>query len=200
MKVSIDCGHGGSDSGARGKFNGYFESHGVLDIGLRLQSLLTLHGMQVQMTREDDTFISLPERCRMANDWGADIFISIHLNSHTSNASGWEVFTSGSTQSRDLANKVGYRHAEAFPQQTNRGVKTNSSLYVLRYTSMPAILTEGCFLSNVEENKWVSIPDTRQQMAQAICLGVLDYFNISTVSPELTLEERVVRIENFLGI
>jgi len=200
MKVTIDAGHGGSDSGARGRFNGYFESHGVLDIGLRLRSLLVLHGIQVQMTREDDTFISLPERARMANDWGADIYISIHLNSHTSNAAGWEVFTSGSTQSRDLANKVGYRHAEAFPQQKNRGVKTNNSLYVLRYTSMPAILTEGCFLSNVEENKWVSIPDTRQQMAQAICLGVLDYFNVSTVSPELTLEERVVRIENFLGI
>ena len=200
MKVTVDAGHGGSDSGARGIFNGYFESHAVLDIGLRLRSLLTLHGIEVQMTREDDTFISLPERVRMANDWGADIYISIHLNSHTSNAAGWEVFTSGSTKSRDLANKVGYRHAEAFPNQKNRGVKTNGSFYVLRYTSMPAILTEGCFLSNVAENTWVSIPDTRQQMAQAICLGVLDYFNINPSKPELTLEERVVRIENHLRL
>ena len=199
MKVSLDAGHGGEDSGARGKLNGYFESHAVLDIALRLRALLETH-VEVQMTREDDTFVSLPERCRMANEWGADIFCSIHLNSHTSDASGWEVFTSGSTKSKDLANKVGWRHAQAFPDQKNRGVKTNGSLYVLRNTSMPAILTEGCFLSNEAENQWVSIPETRQQMAQAICLGILDYFNIEPNKPELTLEERVVRIEKHLGL
>jgi N-acetylmuramoyl-L-alanine amidase len=199
MKVTIDCGHGGDDSGAQGKFNGYFESHAVLDIGLRLRALLEKH-VEVQMIREDDTFVSLPERCRMANEWGADIFVSIHLNSATSDASGFEVFTSGSTKSKDLANKVGWRHAQAFPDQTNRGVKTNSSLYVLRNTSMPAILTEGCFLSNEAENQWVSIPETRQQMAQAICLGILDYFNINPNKPALTLEERVVRIEKHLGL
>jgi len=199
VKVTVDCGHGGDDSGAQGKFNGYFESHAVLDIGLRLRALLEKH-VEVQMIREDDTFVSLPERCRMANEWGADIFVSIHLNSATSDASGFEVFTSGSTKSKDLANKVGWRHAQAFPDQTNRGVKTNSSLYVLRNTSMPAILTEGCFLSNEAENQWVSIPETRQQMAQAICLGILDYFNINPNKPALTLEERVVRIEKHLGL
>ena len=199
MKVTVDCGHGGEDSGARGKFNGYFESHAVLDIGLRLRALLEAH-VEVQMVREDDTFVSLPERCRMANEWGADIFCSIHLNSHTSDASGWEVFTSGSTKSKDLANKVGWRHAQAFPQQKNRGVKTNGSLYVLRNTSMPAILTEGCFLSNEDENKWVSLDETRQQMAQAICLGILDYFNINSNKPELTLEERVCIIEDHLRL
>jgi len=199
-KVTVDCGHGGSDSGAIGSFNGYFESHAVLDIGLRLRALLLPH-VEVQMIREDDTFTSLPERCRMANEWGADIFCSIHLNSFTSSeANGWEVFTSGSTGSRDLANKVGWRHAETFPWQTNRGIKTRGSLYVLRHTTMPAILTEGCFLSSDDENKWVSIPETRQQMAQAIFLGNLDYFNIDPNKPELTLEERVVRIEDHLGL
>ena len=78
MKVTIDCGHGGEDSGARGKLNGYFESHGVLDIGLKLRALLESY-VEVQMVREDDTFVSLPERARMANEWGADIFCSIHL-------------------------------------------------------------------------------------------------------------------------
>jgi len=199
MKVTVDAGHGNSDSGAIGSFNGYFESHAVLDIALRLKVLLEPY-VEIQMTREDDTFVSLPERCRMANEWGADAFISIHLNSATSDASGWEVFTSGSIGSKDLANKVGWRHAEAFPWQTNRGVKTRGSLYVLRKTNMPAILTEGCFLSNDDENKWVCIPETRQQMAEAICLGILDYFNIDPNKPELTLEERVVRIENELGL
>ena len=65
---------------------------------------------------------------------------------------------------------------------------------------MPAILTEGCFLSNDKENQWVSLPETRQQMAEAICLGVLDYFGIESNKPALTLEERVVRIENYLNL
>ena len=199
MKVTIDAGHGGEDSGCRGKLNGYFESHGVLDIALRLRALLERH-VEVQMTREDDTFVSLPERCRMANEWGADIFVSIHLNAATTDADGWEVLTSGSYKSRDLANKVGWRHAAAFPQQTNRGIKTRGNIFVLRKTDMPSILTEGCFLSNDAENQWVCLPDTRQQMAEAICLGILDYFNIDTNTPELTIEERVARLEARLGI
>jgi len=198
MKVTIDCGHGGEDSGATGSFNGYFESHAVLDIGLRLRALLVPH-LDVQMIREDDTFTSLPERCRMANEWGADIFISLHLNSATSDASGFEVFTSGSTKSKDLAKKVWSRHTKAFPDQKDRGVKT-AGFYVLKYTDMPAVLTESCFLSNDAENQWVSLDETRQQMAEAICLGILDYFKIDTNTPELTIEERVARLEARLGL
>jgi N-acetylmuramoyl-L-alanine amidase len=198
MKVTIDAGHGGEDSGATGSLNGYFESHAVLDIALRLRALLERH-VEVQMTREDDTFTSLPERCRMANEWGADIFVSLHLNSATSDASGFEVFTSGSTKSKDLAKKVWSRHTKAFPDQKDRGVKT-AGFYVLKYSDMASILTEGCFLSNDAENQWVSLDETRQQMAQAICLGILDYFNIDTNTPELTIEERVARLEARLGI
>ena len=198
MKVSLDAGHGNGDSGARGKFNGYFESHAVLDIALRLRALLEKH-VDVQMTREDDTFTSLPERCRMANEWGADIFVSLHLNSATSDASGFEVFMSGSTKSKDLAKKVWSRHTKAFPDQKDRGVKT-AGFYVLKHTDMPAVSTESCFLSNDNENQWVSLDETRQQMAEAICQGILDYFNIDTNTPELTIEERVARLEARLGI
>ena len=198
MKVTIDCGHGGEDSGATGSFNGYFESHAVLDIGLRLRALLVPH-LDVQMIREDDTFTSLPERCRMANEWGADIFVSLHLNSATSDASGFEVFTSGSTKSKDLAKKVWSRHTKAFPDQKDRGVKT-AGFYVLKHSDMAAVLTESCFLSNDAENQWVSLDETRQQMAEAICQGILDYFNIDTNTPELTIEERVARLEARLGL
>ena len=198
MKVTIDAGHGGEDSGATGSLNGYFESHAVLDIALRLRALLERH-VEVQMTREDDTFTSLPERCRMANEWGADILVSLHLNSATSDASGFEVFTSGSTKSKDLAKRVWSRHTKAFPDQKDRGVKT-AGFYVLKHSDMPAVLTEGCFLSNDAENQWVSLDETRQQMAEAICLGILDYFGIDTNTPELTIEERVDRLEARLGI
>jgi N-acetylmuramoyl-L-alanine amidase len=198
MKVSIDCGHGGQDSGAAGSFNGLFESHAVLDIGLRLRALLETH-VEVQMIREDDTFVSLPERCRMANEWGADIFVSLHLNSATSDASGFEIFTAGYTKSKELAKKVASRHTAAFPEQRDRGIKT-AGFYVLVNTNMPAILTEGCFLSNEAENKWVSLDETRQAMGEVIAQGILDYFGIESSKPALTLEERVVRIEDQLNL
>ena len=153
------------------------------------------------MTRDTDEFVSLSQRCKVANNdpAGVDIFVSIHLNSADTDASGWEVFTSGSTKSRELANDIGYRQAECFPLQKNRGVK-QEGFYVLRNTKMPAVLWEGCFLSNYEESKWVTEDDTRQAMAVSICLGVLDYFNITTANQQTTLEERVAKIERHLGL
>lgn len=198
--VVIDCGHGGSDSGAVGSSNGLFESHAVLDIGLIVRDILRPH-VDVLMTRETDEFVSLPERCRIANDADADIFVSIHLNSATTDANGFEVFTSGSDASVQLAGNVLNAHAQTFPQQRNRGVK-QASFYVLVNTTMPAILWEGCFLSNADENDWVSDDSVRVDMAQAIADGVLAYYGISDSDSdqELTLEQRVVRIEEHLGL
>lgn len=199
--VVIDCGHGGSDSGAVGVSNGLFESYAVLDIGLIVRDILRTH-FDVIMTRETDEFVSLPERCRIANDADAAIFISLHLNSATnSDASGVEVFTSGSDESVRLAGHVLNAHTQAFQQQRNRGVK-RASFYVLKHTTMPAVLWEGCFLSNVDENDWVSNDSVRVDMAQAIADGVFSYYGIGEGESEqsLTLEDRVVRIEKHLGL
>ena len=201
MKVCIDPGHGGEDSGAVGVSNGYFESHGVLDIGLRLRELL-LPQMEVVMTRDVDEFVSLSQRCKLANNdpAGVDLFVSIHLNSADTDASGWEVFTSGSTKSRQLANEIGYMQAVHFPLQKNRGVK-QEGFYVLRNTTMPAVLWEGCFLSNYEESKWITLDETRQQMAEAIACGIFEYLGIEqNQNGSLTLEQRVTKIERHLGL
>ena len=66
---------------------------------------------------------------------------------------------------------------------------------------MPAVLWEGCFLSDYEESKWVTLDETRQQMAQAIACGVLDFFDIKQQpSDSLTLEQRVTNIERHLSL
>jgi N-acetylmuramoyl-L-alanine amidase len=196
--ICIDPGHGGTDTGAVG--NGLLESHTVLAIGLRVRELLRPH-MDVVMTRDTDEFIPLKERCRIANDAGVDVYVSIHLNSASNtSASGHEFFTSGTPQSRELANAIGYRHAKAFPEQENRGIKLGDNLYVLKHTRMPAALTEQAFLSNNAECEFAAKESTQEGFAQAICDGVLDYFNMATTDQGLTLEQRVVRIENHLGI
>jgi N-acetylmuramoyl-L-alanine amidase len=92
-RIVIDPGHGGHDLGTIGP-GGLFEKDLVLSIALDLQSLLQEKlGAQVILTRSDDTFIALEERSAIANQFRADLFISIHANSSRSRStSGVETY------------------------------------------------------------------------------------------------------------
>jgi N-acetylmuramoyl-L-alanine amidase len=92
-RIVIDPGHGGHDSGAKGK-SGIVESELVLDIALRVEKMLqNVGGVEVILTRRTDDFIELPERTAIANREGADLFLSIHANASTSNlAHGIETY------------------------------------------------------------------------------------------------------------
>jgi len=80
-RVVLDAGHGGHDQGTRSK-SGMLEKDLVLDITLRLAELLRERlGTDVILTRSDDTYLSLEERTRLANEGKADLFLSIHANS-----------------------------------------------------------------------------------------------------------------------
>lgn len=82
MRIVIDPGHGGKDPGAIGRA-GTKEKHIVLQIAKHLKALMTERlGATVLMTREKDVFISLEDRAELANKKNADLFVSIHVNSH----------------------------------------------------------------------------------------------------------------------
>jgi N-acetylmuramoyl-L-alanine amidase len=100
-RVVIDAGHGGHDTGTAGA-SGYFEKDLVLDLALRLGALIEARmGSEVVYTRNDDVFIPLEQRTRIANDARADLFISIHANSSpASSASGVETFYLNFTQNK----------------------------------------------------------------------------------------------------
>jgi len=198
MKVCIDPGHGGHDSGAVG--NGVKESALVLSIGRRVRDLLKPH-VEVIMTRESDHFVSLSERCNIANDAACDIFVSLHANSAiNTDAHGVETFTSGSDASRKLATLILNRHLEAV-EQKNRGVK-RANFHVLRNTRMPAVLQELGFVSNTGEAAILDSTANQEKMARAVTDGVLNFFQISSADEveALTLEQRLVRIEKHLGL
>lgn len=200
MKVAIDAGHGGSDSGCRSPF-GDFESHYVLEVAKLVERILEPY-MDVLMTREDDTFVSLRERCRMANDANCDLYISLHTNSAVSkSAQGYEVFTSkGATRADELALKLASRHIESFPAQINRGIK-EANFYVLSKTNCPATLIEFGFFSNSAEATWLMLDETKLRLAEAVASGVLDFCGITqTGEPRLTVEERLDRIEDHLNL
>ena len=89
MKVFIDPGHGGSDPGAVNESFGITEAFVNLDIAKRLQSILYARGYETMMSRTTDDFVGLRERANMANNWGANYFISVHSNaSENPNANG----------------------------------------------------------------------------------------------------------------
>src|SRR5690625_1701616 len=89
-KIFLDPGHGGNDSGAVG--NGLQEKNVVLDIAKRTQKYLNdnFTGHQIILSRTNDKTLSLSQRTNMANSWGADIFVSIHINA--GGGTGYEDF------------------------------------------------------------------------------------------------------------
>ena len=92
--VVLDAGHGGHDPGNLG--NGYLEKNIALAIVLEAGKALKQHpGVKVVYTRDDDTFVDLYERGQIANKANADLFVSVHCDSHTSDAHGAGTFVLG---------------------------------------------------------------------------------------------------------
>ncbi|MCB0382702.1 MAG: N-acetylmuramoyl-L-alanine amidase [Psychroserpens sp.] len=92
--VVLDAGHGGHDSGNLG--NGYKESEIALKIVLEVGKALEQNDdIKVIYTRKNDTFVTLRGRAKIANDAGADLFVSVHCNAHNSSANGTETFVLG---------------------------------------------------------------------------------------------------------
>jgi len=92
-KIVVDAGHGGKDPGGIGH-NGLQEKGIVLDIAKTVVQLLESElGLTCLLTRDDDTFIPLSERTKIANEWKADLFLSIHCNwAWSRNVCGSEVY------------------------------------------------------------------------------------------------------------
>ncbi len=92
--VVLDAGHGGHDPGNLG--NGYFEKNIALNIVLKIGKILEQDPtIKVIYTRKDDTFVDLYVRGEIANKANADLFVSVHCDSHSSNAHGAGTFVLG---------------------------------------------------------------------------------------------------------
>jgi N-acetylmuramoyl-L-alanine amidase len=170
ITIVVDAGHGGHDSGARGKKS--VEKSHALDIAKRLRNNLVARGATVLMTRETDNFISLQGRVDFANSRRADIFFSVHINSFRSTSSGTETFF-WTGQSAALAREVHQELARA-TGLPNRGV-SQARFYVIRNTWMPSILTETAFISNAREEALLVSPAWREKVARGMAQGVANY-------------------------
>ena len=176
LKICIDPGHGGKyPAGDPGAVNGVLhESSAALEIAKKVGSLLEARGVTVKYTRTADNAVSLADRCKISDAFGADVFISIHLNSaENRNASGIETwrYTNVGARTKALAENVQTELIGATGAK-NRGVKTTSSLYVLKNTTASAVLVECGFISNDAEAKKLFAENYQNKIASAIVSGI----------------------------
>ncbi|MEM9164399.1 MAG: N-acetylmuramoyl-L-alanine amidase [Cyanobacteria bacterium P01_F01_bin.4] len=171
--VMIDPGHGGRDPGAVG-IGGLQEKELNLWISQRVQQRLSDQGIQARMTRSDDRELDLQPRVDIAERANATIFVSIHANAISlsrPDVNGLETYyySSGIGLARTIHNRV-LRQTDL----RDRGVR-RARFYVLRNTSMPAVLVETGFVTGREDVVRFRNLSERQQIADAIADGVVDY-------------------------
>jgi N-acetylmuramoyl-L-alanine amidase len=169
VTVVIDAGHGGRD---RGGIPGQriAEKDMTLDVAQRLRNVLAASGYRVVMTRDSDVFVPLATRVAIANSYGNAIFVCIHFNAtNRMGAGGIETYFY-SRDSLPLASAVHYYVAGGAPS-ANRGVRRRG-YYVLRKTSVPAVLVECGFLTNPTEGAYAQTASYRQKLAEEIAAGV----------------------------
>lgn len=171
--ICIDPGHGGSQVGADAE--GIYESDLNLAIALCVRDTLRQAGATVVMTRETDEDVPLEERARIANDAGAEVFVSIHQNITPENDSvnGAETWI----YSADTADAVtlGSHIQSCLTARTgsdDRGLYESSELAVLRLTQMTACLVECGFMSNHAELARLASDDYQALAAYGIAEGI----------------------------
>lgn len=168
--VVLDPGHGGHD---RGGVPGdpYPEKVYALDVAQRVRARLQAAGYRVVMTRTDDTFIGLGERCNIASRAGG-IFVSIHFNSAPRrSADGIETYYY-SRKAAGLAAAIHPRLVRAAGTEDRR--IRSRGFYVLRRNRIPAVLCECGFLTNPAEGRRIATSsEHRQRLADAIAAGIM---------------------------
>jgi len=167
--VVIDAGHGGYDRGGIPSQR-IPEKVMTLDVSQRLKPLLEKAGYRVIMTRDSDVFVPLPTRVAIANSYPNAVFICVHFNSATrSGANGIETYFY-STESAPLAASIQGAVLGGAPSE-NRGVRRRG-YYVLRRTTIPAVLIECGFLTNPTEGQYAQSAAYRQKLAENIARGI----------------------------
>lgn len=218
-RVVLDPGHGGPETGSVRKFaNGAVlaEKSANLQIALRTAELLRAAGVDVRLTRDTDRQVNDPAvdrngdgkasladdlqtRVLIANDFAADVFVSIHNNGHADrSASGTEVYYSAvrphSGPNKTLANSLNRRIVESIRRAgypvRDRGIRTDASVSrggsfavlgpasarIPQPSRMPAALSESLFVTNDVDGAWLAKPEMLAAIAAGHAEGIIDFF------------------------
>jgi len=175
FNVFIDAGHGGGDPGGIGPM-GLPEDFVNLSIALKLQKLLEAKGIKTEIDRKSNINVSLQQRADDANRSGANLFIGLYCNSVV------VPYLYGTTTYYFHGNS--YRFAGYLERYISSKLKlkydgvVRDDLYVLRFTTMPAVIIEYAFISNPYEEHLLGSSTFRQLLAGGIANAIYKYFII----------------------
>lgn len=195
VRVVVDAGHGAPDGGAVGA-SGTEEKEINLSIAKKLQEVLEGKGIEVIMTRETDDGIwdedaqtirekkvsDMNNRLQIIKDSGADLFLSIHMNSFTNRkANGLRIFYDKQhPEGEQLAEEIQQNIAAVTGAETNAVKTADTRLFLMKDPVMPSILVECGFISNPEEEKKLQNDEYRAEIAWAIAESVEKYYGMLT--------------------
>ena len=175
FNVFIDAGHGGVDPGGVGPM-GLPESFVNLSIALKLRKLLEAKGIKTEIDRTSNVFVSLRQRAALANQSGANLFIGLYCNSQV------VPYLYGTTTyyfHRDSYQFAKYlEHYVSSTLNLKYDGVVRDDLYVLRFTTMPAVVIEYAYISNPYEEHLLASSTFRQMVADAIANAIYKYFII----------------------
>ncbi|MBC8586767.1 N-acetylmuramoyl-L-alanine amidase family protein [Paratissierella segnis] len=182
--IVIDAGHGDTDPGAM-SVSGTKEKDINLQIAKKLESQLNALGYNVLMTRTGDQKPSVYDRANFANAANADLFVSIHSNSHTNrDIKGLQVLYCPLFDSK-VKTVDQYPFAESIFKAVlestgavDKGIIKRKDLPVVRETKMPAVLVEVGFLSNAEEEKLITSDSYQNKIVEGIIKGIQNYIEM----------------------
>jgi len=172
-RVVLDPGHGGSSQGA--EYQGVKESTLNLAIAQKTAEALRREGVDVVMTRTEDTELSLYARTELARQEGADLFVSIHCNASTTTDDAQGIYTAyhPNLPGSQLLAEVLQEAMMASSGGADMGVEERPDLAVLRTADMPAALVECGFMSTPRELMMLQDEGYQERLAEGIAQGVL---------------------------
>lgn len=175
FKVYIDVGHGGKDPGAGA--NGLREKDITLTLAKKVESILR-EVATVKLSRTNDRYLTLTERANDANRWGADFFVSIHVNA--GGGTGFEsfVYTAASSESKRAQDVIHEEIMRWIDGEIDRG-KKSANFAVVRQTKMPALLTENMFIDSDDANK-LKDGAFLDKLAKGHAYGIAKAFGLGT--------------------
>lgn len=180
VRLVVDPGHGGHDSGAVG--GSVQEKTIALQISKRVVDAARRQGWEVKMTRNDDRFIQLNNRIAVANRWNATAFVSIHNNSVGPNPRGNMTIHRGGrsgTLARNIVTNMG--RLTDYPDIGSR--RDVRGLAVLRGAKVPATIVEVLSVSAGAERAALTDPAVQQKYAEAIVRGLAQFHSVKYYPP-----------------
>lgn len=155
----------------------------MLNVGKKVEDKLKKCGLEVKLSRSNDTFKTLEYRSSDANKWGADCFVSLHCNSFNKTAKGLEIYCY-KFKYRKLADAIQDEMVNAKLYTVNRGVK-EGNYHVIRETNMSAALIELGFIDNSEDINLLL--NKQDEFATTIAKGICKYLGVTYIEDKPTL-------------